>query len=126
MRAAREGGTASGGAGRPAPGAPDEERLADGAVPRPAAEDVVVRVLDGVEDAGAAQPGEPHLESQVAPHEVTEGPSALEQDPGAGDQLRHEGFELGGDSTRVEVPFLHSESVHEVAGGVDAALAQID
>src|SRR6266545_5511791 len=111
MRAAREGGTSSGGARGPAPGAPEKPRLAERAMPRPAAEDVVVRVLDGVQDARAAEPGQPHLEAQVPAHEVTERPAALEKTPGPGDELGHERVELGRHAPGVEVPFLHREPV---------------
>src|SRR5438067_13346802 len=126
MRAARERATRSGRPSRPAPGPPGQARLAEEAVAGTPPEHVVAGGLDPVEDRGAAEPGEPHLEAELRADEVAQGPAAREQRARARDQLRHQRMELRRHPSRVEVPLLDPEAVHQLAGRVDPALAEVE
>src|SRR5688572_18672020 len=103
----------------PAPRAPGEARLGAQAMARPLAEDVVAGALDGVEDRPAPEPGQAHLEAEVAADPVAQRAAGEEQVARALDQVLHQGPELRADAGRVQVPLLHPVPLAQLAGRVD-------
>ncbi len=91
-----------------------------------APEDVVAHGLDAVEDARSPEPGEAHLEAQVAADAVAQGPAFREERAGSGHELGHERLPLVRDPARVQVPLAHVEARAQLTRNVDPVLAKVD